>query len=130
VITVLLLLIWVAVGVFLPLLVAHEFTAQFRAVAGPKLSVGDRVIYRRQKVSTNPGPRAYAIHPTAQGDDYTYFVDKFWTVENVLRDGRILALTRTGKHHCLNPDDPNLRKAGIIVKLRYRNKFPELLEAA
>ena len=126
------LLISAAFGstLFFGLLVAHDFLPSMRAPARANVQVGDSIVYRKQKVSTKPGPRAYDVHPAGQGDTYLYFVDKFWTVENVLRDGRIVVMTRTKKHHYLRPDDPNLRKAGLIARLRYRNRFPELLEAA
>jgi hypothetical protein len=130
VILVLLFLAVVGSAVFFALLLAHEFLPETRSSAGVKLGAGDGVVYRKQKVSTKPGPRAYEIHPAGQGDTYSYFVDKFWTVESVLRDGRILVTTQTGKQHYLQPNDPNLRKAGLIARLRYRNRFPELQEAA
>jgi len=116
--------------VFLAFLLVDEFSAKMRTPTGALVEVGDGVVYRKQKVSTHPSPRAYEIRPAGQGDTYSYFVDKFWTVESVLRDGRILVTTRTNKHHCLRPDDPNLRKAGLVARLRYRNRFPHLLEAA
>jgi hypothetical protein len=127
-----LLLLFAMLGsvVFFALLLAYEFVPRMVAPAGVHVKVGDGVVYRKQKVSTRPCPRAYDIHPTSQGDDYTYFVDKFWTVENVLRDGRILVTTRTKKHHYLSPDDPNLREAGWMARLRYGRRFPQLLEVA
>jgi hypothetical protein len=88
---------------------------------------GDRIVYRKQKVSTHPCPRAYDIHPASQGDTYIYFVDKFWTVEKVLHDGRIVVTTRTQKHHYLRPDDPYLHKAGMFARLRHWKRFPQLL---
>ena len=116
--------------VFFALLVAHDYRRNHRAPAVPPIGVGDAVVYRKQKESPSPGPRAYDIQRTEKGDTYRYFVDKFWTVENVYRDGRVLVTTRTGKHHFLQTADPNLRKAGILARLRHRNRFPELREAA
>lgn len=126
------LLLFASIGslLFFVLLLAYEFHLWGRTPVPIQLHVGDTIIYRKQKYSTHPCPRAYDIHPTTQGDDYTYFVDKFWTVENVLRDGRVLVTTRTHKHHYLQPNDPNLRRAGFIARLRYRNRFPHLEEAA
>jgi hypothetical protein len=92
--------------------------------------VGDVVVYRKLKVSAHPSPRAYDIHPAGQGDSYQYLIDKYWTIEQVLRDGRVVVITRTNKHHWLSPSDPNLRKAGLIIRLRYRKRFPELQAAA
>ena len=131
VVTLLLLLI-ASIGsvVFFTLLVAHDYRLMRQTLAASLVEVGDGVVYRKQKESANPGPRAYDIHRTEKGDTYRYFVDKFWTVENVYRDGRVLVTTRTGKHHFLQPDDPNLRKAGLMVRLRHRSRFPDLHEAA
>jgi hypothetical protein len=126
------LLLFALIGssVFLVLLLVQAFPPTTQPVKVPKLDIGDVVVYRKQKVSAHPSPRAYDIQPAGHGDTYSYFVDKFWVVENVLRDGRILVTTRTRKRHYLKPNDPNLRKAGLIVRLRYRNRFPELPLAA
>ena len=115
---------------FLALLLAHGFFSRLRTQTGPKVEVGDGIIYRMQKASTHPGPRAYDVYPAGHGENYSYFVDKFWTVESVLRDGRIVASTRTRKRRYLWPEDPNLRKAGWVARWRYRGRFPELLAAA
>ena len=48
--------------------------------------VGDCVVYRKTKHSTHPGPRARSINPNPNGDEYTYLVDKYWVVEDVLSD--------------------------------------------
>jgi hypothetical protein len=120
----------VASSVFFVLLVVHELMPTLRTAAAVNVQVGDGIVYRKQKISNRPSPRAYNVRPAGQGDNYRYFVDKYWTVENVLRDGRIVVRTRTNKHHYLHPDDPNLRKAGLILRLRFRKRFPELLEAA
>jgi predicted transcriptional regulator of viral defense system len=90
-----------------------------------KIEVGDPIVYCKQKVSTHPGERAYEISPAENGDNYSYIVDKYWTVADVLEDN-LVAITRTNKHHLLRKDDPNLRRARIIERLRYRNRFPQL----
>jgi hypothetical protein len=86
------------------------------------IAPGDRLIYRKPKVSPHPGPRARNVRPAENG--YCYEVDKFWTVAGVLEDGRLLAKTRTGKEVCLNREDERLRKARLIERLRYRRRFP------
>ena len=93
------------------------------------LEVGDPIIYRVQKVSPHPGLRARSVHPAQRGDTYCYMVDKFWTVGDVLRDGRIVAVTRTNKRRFLRPDDRNLRRAGLVERLRFRRRFPQLASA-
>jgi hypothetical protein len=130
VITGLLLLASIGSLVFFALLLAYEYRMWMRTPTLARIHPGDSIIYRKQKYSTHPCPRAYDIHPTTAGDTYTYFVDKFWTVENVLRDGRILVATRTNKHHYIASNDPNLRRAGFVARLRYRNRFPHLEEGA
>lgn len=115
---------------FFILLLLNEFSPKSRTQSATKMEAGDNIVYRKQKVSAQPGVRAYDIHPAGHGETYCYSVDKFWVVKNVLRDGRIVVLTRTKKEHCLEPHDPNLRKAGLMVRLRHRNRFPQLLEAA
>jgi hypothetical protein len=116
--------------VFFTLLVDYEFLSKMRADESPRLDIGDVVVYRKQKVSAHPSPSAYDVQSCGEGDTYQYFVDKYWTVENVLRDGRIVVTTRTHKHHYLHPDDPNLRKAGLVVRLRRWRRFPRLDKAA
>jgi len=108
----------------LGLLLAHEFPLKIPLSADTGLHTGDRIIYSKHKVSVHPGPRAYDIHPAEQGENYSYVVDKFWIVETVLDDGRILVTTRSKKQHYLDRHDPNLHKAGLITRLRYRNRFP------
>ncbi|HEY3898835.1 MAG TPA: hypothetical protein VGM54_09500 [Chthoniobacter sp.] len=126
------LLLLAAIGstVFFSLLVIHDIASRIRARGSPKLDIGDVVVYRKQKVSSHPSPHAYDVRLCGPGETYQYCIDKYWTVENVLRDGRIVVTTRTHKHHYLLPDDPNLRKAGLIVRLRNWKRFPELSAAA
>ena len=90
------------------------------------LEPGDFLIYRKSKVSPRPGPRARNVHASEKGDDYYYDVDKFWTVADVLDDGRLVAVTRTGKQVYLTPKDENLRKPGLLERLRYRRRFPSV----
>ncbi len=90
------------------------------------IEAGDYLIYRKSKVSPRPGPRARNVHASEKGDDYYYQVDKFWTVADVLDDGRLVAVTRTGKQVYLTPKDENLRKPGFIERLRYRRRFPSV----
>ena len=67
---------------------------------------GDRVIYRKQKHSLRPGPHAKGVQPAAHGDNYSYEVDKFWTVVAVQPDQKIVVRTRRGKQLTLQADDP------------------------
>jgi len=89
-----------------------------------QLEPGDYLIYRKPKASPRPGPRARNVQAAENGDDYYYEVDKFWTVSDVLDDGRLVAVTRTGKRLYLAPADERLRKAGWLDRMRYRQRFP------
>jgi len=91
-----------------------------------RVEVGDPIVYRKQKVSSHPGKRAYQIDAAKNGDNYSYLVDKYWTVSGVLANGLIVALTRTNKRHYLRRDDPNLHRAGMIERMRNRDRFPQL----
>lgn len=70
---------------------------------------GDWVIYRMQKVSTSPGPRAQDVMPSPRGEDYSYLVDKYWVVDEVQGNGQLVLKTRKGKTHIVGIEDPNLR---------------------
>jgi hypothetical protein len=87
---------------------------------------GDLVVFRRRKHTTHPGPRAQDVEATANGDYYSYFIEKFWIVADVQADGRLLLQTRRGKTHVVGPDDPNLRHATLWDRLRYRARFAQL----
>lgn len=86
---------------------------------------GDAVVFRMQKRSTHPGPRAADVRPDRFGDQYSYMVDKFWVIDRVLDDGRLVARTRRGKTHTLHPADPRLHRARWWDKLRYGSRFPQ-----
>lgn len=87
---------------------------------------GDHVVYRMNKISVDPGPRAHDIHPSPHGDTYSYLVDKYWTVSEVLIDGQLVLVTRRAKQHVVSPDDPRLRPARWWEDLLYRSRFPVL----
>ncbi|HWL09153.1 MAG TPA: hypothetical protein VNQ76_12170 [Planctomicrobium sp.] len=85
---------------------------------------GDPVIYRITKHSDCPGPRAKAVSPSPNGDDYKYQVDKFWVVDKILDNGQLLIRTRRGKTRVINSDDLNLRTPRWWEYLLYRRQFP------
>ncbi|ASQ89704.1 hypothetical protein CHL67_01115 [Prosthecochloris sp. GSB1] len=89
------------------------------------LQIGDPVIYRKPKSSPRPGPRARQVYALERGESYHYVVDKFWKVSDVNQDGTVDVVTRKGKKHRLQVDDPNLQKAGFLTFLLFRKKFPE-----
>ena len=90
-----------------------------------RLKVGDPVIYRKPKSSTRPGPRARQVYPLEHGESYHYVVDKFWKVIDIDEEG-VEVVTRRGKKHRLEKDDPNLYKAHFLRYLLFRKRFPDI----
>ncbi len=86
--------------------------------------VDDLIVYRKTKTSVHPGQRARLVAPASNGDGYSYCVDKFWVVVSVSPEGVLVAKTRRGKLHRLNPRDPNLRHATVLESLFARSRFP------
>jgi len=89
-----------------------------------RLQSGDRVVYRKQKSSVSPGPRAKAVFASPKGEAYHYVVDKFWIVQQVFDDGTVEVRTRQGKVHRIDGTDPRLRPAKWWEKLIYAKRFP------
>ena len=85
---------------------------------------GDCVIYRKQKFSAHPGPNAKAVWPAANGDHYTYFVEKFYRVVALEPDDRIVVLTRRGRQRTLDATDLCLRRARWWHRVLLRRRFP------
>ena len=94
------------------------------------VDAGDKIVYTKTKISPFPGAKAYNVTAADKGENYTYLVDKYWVVEDVFADGRVMARTRRGKRNYVWLDDPNLRKAGVIESLIHRDWFPDLAKAA
>ncbi len=87
---------------------------------------GDKVVYERAKTSNHPGPRAKEIHPAMHGESYFYKVDKFWTVSQIIDDKTLVVVTRTGKSHKIDINDPRLRKATLLERIKNADRFPSL----
>ena len=89
---------------------------------------GDRVIYRLQKSSPRPGPRAEQVYAFPNGEGYSYIVLKAWTVAKLVGDDGLDVVTRSGKHRILRVNDPHLRRAGVLAAcwfaLRNHKLFP------
>ncbi len=58
------------------------------------------------------------------GDDYSYLVDKFWMVAEVLPNNQLRLVTRRGKYRVISAADPLLHKAGWWQRFRNRGRFP------
>jgi hypothetical protein len=94
--------------------------------AHPIFKRGDPVVFRVEKRGHAPGPRARDIEPEPMGDDYHYFVDKFWVVEAVTSDGRVAVRTRRGKRHIVTLTNRNMRHARWWEKILFKSRFPDL----
>lgn len=92
-------------------------------MANRNFRVGTAVVYTKQKTSLSPGKRAEEISPSTKGDTYTYVVDKFWVVEEVLESGYLKLRTRRGKEHIIAIDDPMLRRATLWERMFYAGRF-------
>ncbi len=90
-----------------------------------RFRVGDRVVFRKSKHGTAPGPRAKHIAPSRFGEEYNYQVDKFWVVEDVQEQSLVLR-TRRGKRHTVHLNDQRLRPAHWWELIFFRNRFPLL----
>ncbi len=92
-----------------------------------RLQPGVPIVYQMAETSSRPpGPDAKDIRPAERGDLYYFLTRKYWRVEQVLDDGRIVAVTPLMEHHLLRRDDPNLRRASLLEQLRHGARFPRL----
>ena len=89
-----------------------------------KFRPGAPIIYRVQETSNHPVHDATEVYPAERGECYYYVTNKYWRVEEVLQDGWIVARTPLMEQHYLRRDDPNLRKASVVERLRYAARFP------
>ena len=81
------------------------------------------MIYRKPKRSTAPGSRARNVMPASGGESYSYTVDKYWIVKELLDDNRLRLQTRRGKEHEVAADDPSLRRPRLWERWLLRNRF-------
>lgn len=93
-------------------------------------NVGDFVVFKKSKRGVNPGPRARGVMPSDHGDDYSYVVDKFWRVIDVLEDSSVLCATPGGKQHLIPANSLNLRPARWWERWLYSDRFAKLPEPA
>ena len=122
----LLLVVLVALPALIGTLVGRGYLSFSGHIFRGKFHTGAPIVYRVVETSTCPGPEARDIHPAERGELYYYLTNKYWRVEEVRQDGWIVALTPLMEHHYLRRDDPNLRKANLLERLRYAARFPYL----
>jgi hypothetical protein len=67
-----------------------------------------------------------AVYPSAHGEEYSYVVDKYWTVEREVDETTVEVRTRRGKRHRLSRDDPHLKRARILDRIFHASRFPTL----
>jgi hypothetical protein len=91
-----------------------------------RFNPGDQVVYRKSKHTKHPGRRAREIRACPKGDNYSYFVDKFWVILGVRSGGQLVVGTRRGKTHVIDQSDPNLRHPTLWQRLKYRSRFAQL----
>lgn len=120
-----LFLLLVAVALALLILARGHHLLARRLFPG-KFQAGVPIVYRMVKTSTCPSAEAYHVRPAENGDLYYYLINKYWRVEEVRPDGWIVARTPLMEKHYLRRDDPNLRKANLVERLRYAARFPFL----
>lgn len=90
--------------------------------------VGDRVVFTMNKRSSSPGPRASNVKAAPTGELYSYQVEKYWVVAELLDGDRLRLLTRRGKSHIVDADDVRLRKARWWERWFSRSRFPDVAE--
>jgi hypothetical protein len=90
---------------------------------------GQWVIYRKPKTSVSPGSRAKDVRPATKGESYSYVVDKFWVVTEVLADNRLRLRTRRGKEHLVDAGDCLLRPANWWERWWFRRRFLAVAES-
>jgi hypothetical protein len=91
-----------------------------------RLHPGVPIVYRMIESSTRPAARSQDPQPAEEGDLYCYLSTKYWRVEKVLQDGWVIAITPLMEHIYLRRDDPGLRKANLLDRLRFGARFPHL----
>ena len=87
------------------------------------LKVGDFIIVQKWKASTHPSLRAKETFPSRNGEMYSYRIDKFWKVVQIVDDKTIEVETRRGKRYRLEKNGFKGRKAGFFDRLFYRDRF-------
>ncbi len=89
-----------------------------------RVQPGEVVVYRKPKTSVRPGRHAKEVWPAPHGNAYSYVVEKYWRVDAVQPDGRLVLRTRRGKRHTVEADDPNLRRIYWWERLLSWHRFP------
>ena len=121
-VTVALLALLVAAPALASLLSARSSSLVRRALPWKKFQPGLPIVYRLTETPTCGTRAAREIHPA--GRVYDHGTHKYWLVEEVRADGLIVARSALMEQYFLQPDDPNLRKATLLERLRHGARFP------
>lgn len=123
-VTLVLLGIFVGGPALIGVLLAADHGFAFHRFLPSRLRPGVAIVYRVVETSTCPTTDAYEVRPAEKGEFYYYLRNKYWRVEEVRPDGWIVARTPLMEQQLLRRDDPNLRKANVVERLRYAARFP------
>jgi hypothetical protein len=118
-----LLFAWIAGAALIAFVAAFCFFTR-QTLPWRKFPVGAPIVYRVTETSTSPRPDVHQVQPAEKGEFYYFVTHKYWRVEEVLPDGWIVARSRLMEQHLLRRDDPNLRKANLLERLRHGDRFP------
>jgi len=77
------------------------------------------------KFSSSPGQRAINVRPSTGGENYSYEVEKYWEVSDIIDQDHIELMTRTGKRHVVSTDDKRLRLASWLDRIFSGDRFPK-----
>ena len=87
--------------------------------------VGQPVVYTIPKNSERLGSRAKDLPPPEHGETDTGYIGKYWSIDEVRGDGRLVLRTESGKTHVVQSDDPGLRIATAWERFWFRRHFPQ-----
>lgn len=92
--------------------------------AAARFRRGDLVVCQVAKCGTHPSPRARQVLPSKQGEQYRYFICKYWMIVDV-DGGRLLVRTRRGKERWVAADTPTLHRARWWERWLFASRFPK-----
>lgn len=88
-----------------------------------KYKIGDFIVFQKWKTSTNPSLHAKDTYPSQHGELYTYRIDKYWKVVEIIDANTIEVETRRGKRHQLSLKTTNFRKMNWIDRWLMRRQL-------
>lgn len=92
-------------------------------VSHSRFHTGDLVVYRRTEYGRHPEPGAFRIEATPNGENYSWCIDRYGSVISINPDNTVIVQTGQGVRHTIRMDDPSLRRAGFLERLRHSRDF-------